>query len=140
MAPLYILGTHAKNDGVLGPAWLVSPTGPAQPGAAIPIPAEAATVALLERSTLEPSAAHRADAIDQAPDLTPGKVHRTRPAATLTAYWLEQTGGDPGADPTGGQAETLDYLRNGYQHIVCHTCTLYEVQSIVKPFLLLNVA
>ena len=116
---------------------------PFLPGAALSIPAEAATVALLQGAPLEPAPAHRAYPVDQAPDLTATEQHCTRPAPTLTANRLEHTGGDPGADPPCAQAEPLDDLRDSDQDVIgsrVHAATLYEVQSRVKPFLLGNVA
>jgi hypothetical protein len=71
-------------------------------------------MALLHGAALEPSTAHRANPEDQAPDLTATEQHLTRPAPPLTANRLEQTGGDPGADPPGAQAEPLDDLRDSH--------------------------
>ena len=73
---------------------------------------------LVERGPLEPLPTGRTHAIDQARDLSPGKPHLTRPASTLTANRLKKPGGDPGADPTGSQAENLDDLRERDQDVI----------------------
>lgn len=99
------------------------------------IPAEAAAVGLLKRSTLEPSPAHRANGIEQTAHLTPGKIHPTRPTAPLPANRHEQTGGDPGADPPGGKAEPLANLIDGYQDVIArrvHGPTLSYGERPVK--------
>ena len=74
---------------------------PSLPGSPLPIPTEAAAVALFECATLESSAAHRANPVDQGGNFSPGKVHRTRAAPALPDGWTEKIGGDPGADSPG---------------------------------------
>ena len=100
-------------------------------------------MALFERATLEPSTAHRTYPVDQAPDLTATEQHGPGAAPTLTAHRLEKPCGDPCTDPTGGQAEALDDLRERDQDVIgsrVHGATLCEAESTVKPFLLGNVA
>ena len=88
------------------------------PCAALSIPTEAAAMALFERGTLEPLPTGRTHAIDQARDLSPGEPHLTRPTSTRPVNRLKQPGSDPGADPPGRQAETLDNLLKRDQDVI----------------------
>lgn len=85
-------------------------------------------MALLKRTALEPAPAHRTDTVDQIRDFATREVHRTRPAPTLPAYRFDQTGGDPCANPAGGQAEALDNLRDSDQNVVFRS--VHGAQSV----------
>lgn len=99
-----------------------------------PIPAEARTKPLLDAVTLEPVTTDRTRPEHQLLHGSALEVHSTVPTFTLAENRLDETGGNPGADPPGSYPVKLDYLRERYQDLISctHGRTLYEVQSVVK--------